>query len=58
LSITFLLEDRAIISSFFLEDRERNSKKAFGKYGESFQNYSGTSYGCFQLFSSKKISST
>src|SRR5438128_978534 len=26
LSITFLLEDRPIISSFFLEDHDRNSK--------------------------------
>jgi len=57
LSITFLLEDHAIISSFFLEDGERNSKKGFGKYGEIFQNCSGTSYGCFQLFSSKEIGS-
>jgi len=57
LSITFLLEDHAIISSFFLEDRERNSKKAVWKYGESFQNCSGTSYVRFQLFSSKEIRS-
>src|SRR5436190_3165029 len=43
---------------FFLEDGERNSKKGFGKYGEIFQICSGTSYGCFQLFSSKEIGST
>src|SRR4051794_4269489 len=36
LSITFFLEDHAIISSFFLEDRERNSKKGFWKIRGSF----------------------
>jgi len=50
LSITFLLEDRAINSSFFVEDHKQISKNFSGQLRDRFQNYSGTSYVRFQLF--------
>jgi hypothetical protein len=52
LSTTFLLEFSAINSSFSLEDRCLNSKKFFGRLRDHFQEFSGTSYVCFHLFSS------
>jgi len=55
LSITFLLEDRAINSSFFVEDREAVSKKVCGKCHDHFQISSGTSYASFQLFSNLRM---
>jgi hypothetical protein len=51
LSITFFLEDRAIISNFFLEDHNAISKKVFGRFNDDFQNFSGTSYEAIPTFS-------
>jgi hypothetical protein len=51
LSITFFLEDRAIISKIVSGRSRRSFQKVFERFKDDFQVFSGTSYVRFQLSS-------